>query len=414
MLLIRPFRGLRVVPERAADVCAPPYDVVDTEEARELAAGSSHSFLHVSKPEIDFPPGTDPHDPEVYAAGRDALDRLREQEVLLRDPEPRLYLYRLVMGAHVQTGLVAAASVDAYRRDRIKRHEHTRADKVQDRARNADALDAHTGTLFLTYPAVHEIDRHVSHLTEGQPDVDFTAEDGVRHSLWVLEDPAGVEAMATAVNAMDALYIADGHHRSAAAAKLQEWRAEARESGDDVAPADWFLAVLFPDDQVRILPYNRVVSTLGDRTPEELVAALEEPFQLAPSPDPVEPERPRVFGMYLDGSWYRLELKPDRVPEDPVDRLDINSLQRECLEPLLGIANQRTDERIDFVGGIRGSAALESRVDSGEMKVAFSLHPTRLADVFAVSDRGEVMPPKSTWFEPKLRDGLVVLPLGEP
>lgn len=411
MELIRPFQALRVAAEHAAAVCAPPYDVVDTEEARRLAAGNRDSFLHVSKPEIDFPPGTDPHDPEVYRAGRVALDRLVETGRLRPDEQPSLYVYRLVMGAHMQTGVVAAASVEAYLEGRIKRHEHTSPAKVQDRARNADALDAHTGTLFLTYRAVPEVDLLVARLSAGEPAADFTAEDGIRHGLWVIADHDDVAALSGAINAQDALYIADGHHRAAAASKLQEWRDAVRRTGAPVAGADRFLAVLFPDDQVKILPYNRVVSTLGNHTPAQLLEALGDAFRVAPSDRPVSPDRPGVFGVYLEGSWYRLEIDPVLLPVEVPDRLDINLLERHCLRPLLGITDQRTDSRIDFVGGARGLRELERRVDSGQMRAAFSLYPTQLADVFAVADRGEVMPTKSTWFEPKLRDGLVVLPL---
>lgn len=411
MDLIRPFRALRVHREHAERVSAVPYDVVDTAEARALAAGNPESFLHVSKPEIDFPDDTDPHSEAVYAAARASLDRLRDEGRLSREPAPCLYLYRLKMGAHVQTGLVCAASVEAYRQGRIKRHEHVNPTKVEDRARNADALDAHTGTLFLTYRAVHEIDRHVSRLTTRPPTIDITTPDGIGHALWVLEDEHEIGAFTAAFNAMEAVYIADGHHRSAAAEKLAAWRSERRAAGEEVAPADWFLAVLFPDDQVQILPYNRVVSTLGDRTPSDLVAALGAGFRVEPASAPVTPERPHTFGMYLDGRWYRLEVRPERIPDDPLGRLDINLLSDHCLRPLLGIDDQRTDSRIDFVGGIRGVEELARRVDSGQMKVAFSLYPTRLADVLAVADANEVMPPKSTWFEPKLRDGLLVLPL---
>ncbi|HJO05675.1 MAG TPA: DUF1015 family protein [Acidobacteriota bacterium] len=408
MQLIRSFRALRSTPESAGRVAAPPYDVLDSEEARLLVGENADSFLHVSKPEIDFPPGTDPHAPEVHARGRANLDRLIGDGLLCRDDAPCLYVYRLVMGEHTQTGVVVAASVAAYLDGRIRLHEHTKDDKVDDRARNADALDAHTGTLFLTHRADSEIDGLVAGCVAQQATVDVTGEDGVRHTLWVVSEPV---ALAAAFNAMPAVYIADGHHRSAAAAKLYEWRQERRAAGEDVGGADWFLAVIFPDDQVQILPYNRVVSTLGGRTADELVAALRDAFTVAPSGDAVQPERPGVFGLYLAGRWYRLEIAASRVPADALGRLDINLLGANCLGPLLGIEDQRTDDRIDFVGGIRGLVELERRVDSGEMKAAFSLYPTQLADVLTVADLGQVMPPKSTWFEPKLRDGLVVLPL---
>lgn len=408
MQLIRSFRGLRSTPASVARVAAPPYDVVDSEEARRLVGENDDSFLHVSKPEIDFPPGTDPHAPEVHARGRANLDRLVNAGLLQRDEAACLYVYRVVMGTHTQTGVVVAASTAAYLDGRIRLHEHTKDDKVDDRARNADALNAHTGTLFLTHRADAEVDRLVAEQQRLPPSLDVTGEDGVRHTLWVVSEP---EALAARFNAMPAVYMADGHHRSAAAARLYEWRQARRAAGEQVAGAEWFLAVLFPDDQVNILPYNRVVSTIGERTPAELLGALGEAFTVESSSVAVQPSRPGEFGLYVEAHWYRLVVDPERVPSDPLGRLDINLLSANCLAPLLGIEDQRTDDRIDFVGGIRGLAELERRVDSGEMVAAFSLYPTQLADVLAVADAGEVMPPKSTWFEPKLRDGLVVLPL---
>ena len=312
------------------------------------------------------------------------------------------------MGDHTQTGVVAAASVAAYLDGRIRLHEHTKDDKVDDRARNADALDAHTGTLFLTHRTDLEVDRLVADCRTQPPALDVTGEDGVRHTLWVVSEPS---ALAAAFNAMPALYMADGHHRSAAAAKLYEWRQARRAAGEEVGGADWFLAVIFPHDQVQILAYNRVVSTLGGRTADELIDALGEAFTVELSDVAVQQLRPGVFGLYLAGRWYRLEIDPERVPTDALGRLDINLLGANCLGPLLGIEDQRTDDRIEFVGGIRGLEELERRVDSGEMRAAFSFYPTQLTDVLAVADAGEVLPPKSTWFEPKLCDGLVVLPL---
>lgn len=410
---VRSFRGLRVCPEHAASVAAPPYDVVDTEEARALAGDNADSFLHVSKPEIDFPPGVDPHSAEVHARGRANLDRLIEQRLLRRDEMPSLYLYRLTMDEHVQTGVVAAASVAAYLEGRIKQHELTNAQKVEDRARNADALDAHTGTLFLAYRANHVLDAKIDELSSRPADTVVDAADGIRHELWVVEEAGTVTTLAGAINAMPAVYIADGHHRSAAAAKLAEWRVAQRRADADIAPADWFLAVLFPHNQVQILPYNRVVTTLGAGGLGDLLAGLEVSFDVELAASAVAPERSGVFGLYCSGQWYRLVIHPDRVPSDPVGRLDINLLERHCLAPLLGITDQQSDSRIDFVGGIRGLAELERRVDSGEQAAAFSFYRTGLDEVLAVADAGEMMPTKSTWFEPKLRDGLIVLPLSD-
>jgi len=411
--IVRPFRGLRVCPEHAARVAAPPYDVVDTEEARELVGDNEDSFLHVSKPEIDFPPGVDPHSDQVHARGRVNLDRLVERGLLRREETPVLYLYRLTMGEHVQTGVVAAANLAAYLDGRIKQHELTNARKVEDRARNADALDAHTGTLFLAYRAEAELDTEIARLSSRAPDTVVDAADGIRHELWVIADRDSITSLAGAINAMPAVYMADGHHRSAAAAKLGEWRADQRRAGAKVTAADWFLAVLFPHDQVQILPYNRLVATVGEGGLDNLLAGLAVNFDVEPSPTAVEPEGPGVFGLYSAGHWYRLVIHPERVPSDPLGRLDINLLERNCLAPLLGITDQQTDTRIDFVGGIRGPAELERRVDSGEHAAAFSLYRTGLEDVLEVADAGEVMPTKSTWFEPKLRDGLIVLPLSD-
>ena len=410
--IIRPFRALRVRPDAAARVAAPPYDVLDTEEARVLVGDNEDSFLHVSKPEIDFPAGTDPHSPAVHAHARARLDQFVADGLLRRDTEPSLYLYRLTMGEHVQTGIVAAASVAAYYDGRIKQHEYTNAEKVDDRARNADALNAHTGTLFLTYPAQATLDGVVAELCQRAPDTSVDAADGIRHEVWVITDPATVATLNAAINAMPAVYIADGHHRSAAAAKLADWRA-ARSDAEGVSRADWFLAALFPDDQVQILPYNRLVTTLGAGSLEDLLAALAANFDIEASVAAVEPERSGVFGLYSAGSWYRLTVKPDHVPSDALGRLDINVLERLCLAPLLGIVDQRSDPRIAFVGGMRGVEELERRIDAGDFAAAFSLYRTGLDEVLQVADAGEVMPTKSTWFEPKLRDGLLVLPLDD-
>jgi uncharacterized protein (DUF1015 family) len=408
MSLIKPFAGLRPAPGRAADVAAPPYDVMNAAEARVMVQGRPWSFLHISRPEVDLPVDTDPYAPEVYAKARENLDRMLTQGVLVRDPEPRYYVYRLTMGDHVQTGLVAAASVAEYEADRIKRHEFTRPVKEDDRVRQIDALNAQTGPAFLVYRATPAIDQVLAGVAAEEPEVDFSAPDGVRHQLWSIADQSTIEGLTAAFEALDALYVADGHHRSAAASRVAAARRAEDPNPSDEAPYDYFLSVIFPHDQMHILDYNRVVKDLHGNSPDDLIAHLSVPFAVEGAPGPVRPEHPGQFGLYLAGHWYRLELDSARIPfDDPVARLDVSLLQDNVIEPLLGIVDPRRDDRIDFVGGIRGLEALSARVDSGEMAAAFSLYPTRMEDLMAVADRGEVMPPKSTWFEPKLADGLV-------
>ncbi|BAU48907.1 SpoOJ/ParA/ParB/repB family protein [Sulfurifustis variabilis] len=408
MSLIRPFAGLRPAPEHVAGVIAPPYDVLSSDEARVRAAGKPFSFLHVSKPEIDLPPTVDVHDPRVYEQGRRSFGRMLESGVLRRDAAPYYYFYRLVMGTHTQTGLVAAASCAAYETGRIRRHEHTRPDKEDDRVRQIEALNAQTGPVFLTYRHSAAIDAIARAATASTPDMDVTADDNVRHSLWVVSRPERIAALTEAFEALERLYIADGHHRSAAAARVAERRRVANAGHTGAESYNYFLAVIFPDDQMRILDYNRVVKDLNGLSPQALLARLDQAFEVSPEAEPVRPARAGEFGMYLAGRWYRLRVKPDRVPaRDPVGRLDVSVLQDQLLTPVLGVGDPRRDRRIDFVGGIRGLSELVKRVDSGEVAVAFALCPTSLADLMAVADTGAVMPPKSTWFEPKLADGVV-------
>ncbi len=408
MSLISPFAALRPAPGRAEDVVAPPYDVLNSEEARARAAGKPYSFLHISKPEIDLPEGIDPYDPAVYAKAAENLKRMMEEGVLVQDEKPCYYAYRLTMGDHQQTGLVAGASVADYDSNRIRKHEFTRPAKEDDRVRQIEAVNAETGPVLLAYPEAPEVDRILDEATAGAPAIDVTADDGVRHTLWVIDDDATIDALTRAFDALHAIYIADGHHRSAAGSRVCANRGGV---GNPAAP-QYFLSVIFPHHQMRILDYNRVVRDLNGLSPEALLARIAENFEVERSEVPVKPGRPGEFGMYLDGQWYRLRIKPERVPDDdPVARLDVSLLADNLIDPILGISDPRRDERIDFVGGIRGLAELEKRVDSGEMAVAFSLHPTRMEDLMAVADANEVMPPKSTWFEPKLADGLVSLML---
>ena len=408
MSLIRPFTGLRPAPNRAADVVAPPYDVLSSDEARARAVGKPHSFLHISKAEINLPPATDPYSPAVYAKARENFDLLLKQGVLARDPEPYYYFYRLVMGTHTQVGLVAAVSVAAYDAGRIRRHEFTRSDKEDDRVRQIEALNAQTGPVFLTYRHDAKIDAMAEIVTRGKPDVDVTTVDNVRHSLWVVHDRKLIKAMTEAFEALDRLYIADGHHRSAAAARVAAARraANPRHTGEETY--NYFLTVIFPDNQTQILDYNRVVKDLNGLAPEAFLKKLDGSFSVEPESAAVRPARAGEFGMYLKEQWYRLAIRPERIPRnDPVKRLDVNLLQDHLLTPILGLGDPRRDKRIDFIGGVRGLKKLQRRVDSGEMAVAFAMFPTSIHDMMAVADANEVMPPKSTWFEPKLADGLV-------
>ena len=400
MRLIQPFPGLRPAPGRAADVAAPPYHVLSSDEARERAAGKPCSFLHISKAEIDLPVATDPYAPAVYARSAENFARLIADGILIRDAAPCYYAYRMTMGEHVQTGLVAAASVADYDSNRIRKHEFTRPDKEDDRVRQIEALSAQTGPVLLAYPDATAVDELIAGATGRDPVADVTT-DGVRHTVWLIDDAATIAGLSTAFDAMPNLYIADGHHRSAAASRVAAGRR-------GQASAQMFLAVLFPAHQMRILDYNRVVRDLNGLAPEQFLARVGERFAVTPAAGRVHPEKPGVVGMYLGGRWYRLEIDPARVAAtDPVARLDVSLLSEHLLAPVLGIGDLRRDKRIDFVGGIRGLGELERRVDSGEMAVAFALHATRMGELMAVADSGQVMPPKSTWFEPKLADGLV-------
>ncbi|HEX2217862.1 MAG TPA: DUF1015 family protein [Gemmatimonadales bacterium] len=402
---LNPFRAIRPRPDLAAEVAAVPYDVVSRAEAAELARGNPHSFLHVGRSDIDLPPDVNPYDARIYQRARGALDELLARGTLLRDPEPGLFVYRQVMDGRAQTGVVGCVHVDDYERDVIRKHEKTRQDKEDDRTRHVLTLNANAEPVFLTYRAQPAIDRLVERASSTAPLYDFTAPDGVRHTVWAAQDPGSlVEAFGPVPHA----YVADGHHRSASAWRAgKELRAKnPAHRGDE--EYNWFLAVLFPSEQLRILPYNRVVRDLNGQTPKQVLDRLRELGSLTPAREPV-PERTGVLCIYLDGAWHRLELDPATVDRsDPIASLDVSLLQDRVLSPILGIGDPRTDQRIDFVGGIRGTAELERRVRSGEAAIAFSLYPTTLDQLMAVSDAGQVMPPKSTWFEPKLRSGLFV------
>ncbi len=473
MPLILPFRALRPAPGRAAEVLAPPYDVLTSAEARARAKGKPCSFLHISKPEIDLDPATDPYDKAVYAKAADNLKRMIAAGVLMRDAAPCYYVYRLTWRDQTrrdqtrrdqtrrdrtQTGLACVASLADYASNRIRKHEHTTPLKEDDRVRQIEALNAQTGPVMMGYPAQPAIDAMLARATGRGADVDVTADDGVRHQMWVIGDEAAIAALTRAFDALPAIYIADGHHRSAAAARVAQARDGAKshqdrhpeeraqraskgggpagavhpsraaepvigpdeartrwqppqDDGGDSAPLvshRYFLSVLFPHHEMTILDYNRVIRDLHGRSPDQLLAELRKNFAVEASDAPVRPAASAEFGMFLAGRWHRLTLKPDLIPQnDPIGRLPITLLARNAIEPLFGISDPRTDKRIDFVGGGRGLGELERRVNSKEMAVAFALYPTQMADLMAVADAGLIMPPKSTWFEPKLADGMV-------
>ena len=398
MVRIKPFAALRPRPELAAKICELPYDVMSSAEARAIAAGNPLSFLHVSKPEIDLPAGTDPYAPEVYAQGKENLQRLMAEGVLYQDSTPRFYLYRQLMGSHAQTGLVAGASCEDYLNGVIKKHELTRPDKEDDRVRHMEALNAQTGPAFLVYPAQPAIDKVVAEQTSRPPEVDFTAPDGVRHSAWSVADESA-RIIQDTFHQLPAAYIADGHHRSAAAGRVFKSRAGQGHSA-------WFLSVIFPHNQVKILPYNRVLKDLNGHSAAQLQEALDKVFEFIPGPGQA-PAAKHELGLYLEGKWRKLRFRPEKVSAPKAaDRLDATLLQQHVLEPLFGIDNPRTSSRINFVGGIRGSAELEKLVSGGEYACAFALFPTGIEDLMAIADAGDIMPPKSTWFEPKLRDAM--------
>jgi uncharacterized protein (DUF1015 family) len=399
MALIKPFAALRPRPDLAQRICELPYDVMSSEEALRIAAGNALSFLHVSKPEIDLPAGTDPYAPEVYAKGRENFARLQAEGSLVRDTQPCFYLYRQIMGAHSQTGLVAAASCADYLANIIKKHELTRLDKEDDRLRHIESLNAQTGPAFLVYQAVPALDHFVAARMAEAPEVDFVAPDGVRHTGWTVRDRLSIQFLESEFARLASLYIADGHHRTAAAARIFQQRRGAGGS-------DGFLAVIFPHNQTQILPYHRVLRDLNGLRPDELLALLESVFTIQLGGQG-QPGRPDELGFYLAGQWRALRFRPAfTTATHPVEKLTVSLLQKHVLGPLCGITDPRTSQRIHFVGGIRGTAELERLVNSGEYACAFALFPTVIEELMAIADVGGIMPPKSTWFEPKLRDGM--------
>ena len=405
MAVIRPFRALRPNSEQAKLVASVPYDVVNTDEARELARDNPLSFLHVSRPEIDLPSGTDVYSDVVYRKAVENFEQLIANCPLEMESEPSLYLYKLVMGDHEQIGIVACCSIDEYDDNTIRKHERTRRDKEDDRTRHMLMLKAQTGPVFLTYRRRAEIDDQVSAALSSEPLFDLTAEDGIRHTIWRLAD---TDSLVNSFKNVPLLYIADGHHRAASASRA---RAELREQSfthTGKEDYNYFLTVTFPDLQLQILAYNRVVKDLNGLSKEDFLAAVKRQFTITEDVSPA-PDKRGHWSMYLDGEWYGLEMSPDTtLPTGNVAALDVSVLQDRLLDPILGIQDIRTDKRIDFVGGLRGTKELERLVNEGKAAVAFSLYPTTVEELLMVSDASEIMPPKSTWFEPKLRDGLLI------
>ena len=410
MAVLRPFKAIRPKKELADKVAALPYDVMNSDEAREMVKDNPYSFLHIDKAEIDLDRNIDLYDKKVYEKANDNLNRFISENVLIKDSKPNLYIYRLIMNGKSQTGIVGVTSIDDYINNVIKKHELTRADKEQDRINHVDFCNSNTGPIFLTYKSKKEINDIISNWTKKEPEYNFTAEDGIQHIVWVIDDDSTIFDICKYFNEINSLYIADGHHRAASAVKVGLKRRKENPSYSGNEEFNFFLSVLFPHNDLHILDYNRVVKDLNGLTSEEFISKIKESFNIClyNGSGQFKPLRKHTYGMYLDGKWYELEAKDGTFnPDNPVERLDVSILQNNLLSPVLGIGDPRTDKRIDFIGGIRGLKELERRVNCG-MKVAFSMYPTTIDDLMAIADAGLVMPPKSTWFEPKLRSGLFI------
>lgn len=415
MAVFKPFRALRPVPQRAAEIASLPYDVMDSDEARIEVQKHPLSYIHVEKPEVDLPAGTDLYDPAVYAKAKENLDNYSRQGHMKQDPQPLFYIYRQTMDGREQNGLVGLTSVDEYMAGKIKKHEFTRADKEADRIRHVDACDAHASPVFFTYRHQDAIDTVVECVKQAkEPVYDFVSDDGIGHSLWLLDDPADIAAIQAAFADLDCLYVADGHHRTASAAKVGLLRREQHPHFTGEEEFNFFMAVIFPDNQLKIFDYNRVVKDLNGHSKEDFLKLVEQKFELTPIREAgnFQPGQTHEIAMYLDHSWYRLVPKAGSWDTaNPVASLDVSILQDNLLHPILGIGDPRRDKRIDFVGGIRGLDELVRRVDSGREAVAFAMFPTSMDELLSIADAGLIMPPKSTWFEPKLRSGLFIHPL---
>jgi len=410
MAVVRPFKAVRPRPDLADRVAALPYDVMNSDEARQMVVGNPYSFLHIDKAEIDLDPGIDLYDPRVYQQARENMQQMISEGVLQEENQPCLYIYRQIMNGRSQTGIVACCSIDEYLDNKIKKHELTRADKEQDRINHVNICDANTGPIFLTYRKRTEINQIVAEWSQKTPVYDFPSEDGIQHIVWRIDDQDSLNKLAELFGQVDDLYIADGHHRCKSGVSVGQMRRQENPEFNGEEEFNFFLAVIFPDEDLYIMDYNRVVKDLNGLSQEQFLQEIAAKFSVCPveAAGPYKPQEKHKFGMYLDGKWYELEARPDSFnANDPVARLDVSIMQNNLLRPLLGIEDPRTDKRIDFVGGIRGLGELERRVNEG-MKVAFSMYPTTIQDLMDIADANELMPPKSTWFEPKLRSGLFI------
>ncbi|GAA0071589.1 DUF1015 domain-containing protein [Clostridium sardiniense] len=410
MAIVKPFKAVRPVKELASKIAALPYDVMSSEEARKIVRNNKYSFLHIDRAEIDLDIGIDAHDKRVYEKARDNLNRMIKEGEFIQDESPYFYIYRQIMNERVQTGLVFTASIDDYVSNVIKKHEFTRADKEEDRINHVDYCNANTGPIFLTYRKNNNISAIIDKYTKKDPEYDFHSEDGVRQSVWIINEYKDIEGLEKLFKNIDRMYIADGHHRCASAAKVGEIRRKETPGYTGDEDFNYFLAVAFPDEDLYVMDYNRVVKDLGNLNKEKFIDKVSENFEISKykGEGGYKPTKKHTFGMYIDNEWFILEAKKDSFNEnDPIDRLDVSILQKNLLERVLNIKDVRTSDRIDFIGGIRGIKELERRVNK-DMKVAFSMYPTDIHDVMDVADINKVMPPKSTWFEPKLRSGLFI------
>jgi uncharacterized protein (DUF1015 family) len=416
MAVVRPFKAIRPKEDLVDKVASLPYDVMNREEAKEMAKGNKYSFLHVVRSEIDLDDSIDEHDKVVYEKARENLDKMISEGILIQDNQPKFYIYRQIMFGRVQTGIVGCTSIDDYMNDIIKKHEYTRPAKEQDRINNFDYCDANTAPIFLTYRTKDEINKLVNDWIKfHKPIYNFTSDDDITHIVWDIDDQEVIEKISKLFGEIDYLYIADGHHRTASAAKVGLKRREENPNYTGEEEFNYFMSVIFPDEDLFIMDYNRVVKDLNGYTSEEFIERIKEKFDVeeCKGVGQYRPQKKHEFGMLLDNKWYKLTAKEGTFPEDdPVNSLDAAILQNNLLNPILGIENPRTDNRIDFIGGIRGLEELERRVNK-DMRVAFSMYPTTIEDLMRVADAGEVMPPKSTWFEPKLRSGLFVHKLSD-